>query len=1405
MVDDTELEEGESGTFREEIDQDIDPDVDFNYIGEKLHDLLGHHLREFEGCFTAENLGPKFGAYGSFLPTVQRAPSSLHPTTPRVQVQNNLPKTIIGSLYGCIAIPSTASQKQQHELGSATVSKLPSVLPTVKDSVSKAASFKPTQVSEINTKPKDAKQLHTVIPNNVNESVEEDASMNATHTEGINAESGNSKQSIKLAGRKPIRVRITMNSKKLLPQNNAASISGPGPNAGLLESNTAKGKRVALESQDNLPKSPNDIIRIMTDSPVPRSSVLSPLPDYVTYLMRNEKKQKDCSFNGDHPLKEDSPDSRSNDKNVKRNKKKPHPTASESAEELDRVLQTSMATNRRVGNGNMDLYGCEGEQPGFVPSQLVGTFNKKQNGTDIKCDEKSYRISVCDEAQGPSKDDMHFSGLKVNEAVSHERDALKTSSVVLEGGKRSEECSIQRIAFPYLSKGNQIVRIPLKPGNMHRISGLNNNLKSENMNLQRGLEKTKDTYKDIFGDLSTDDEENESVYLEASSECVNKKTKVVYNKKTPAPIHKPKVKESRKKRNESVSKDGCTAVGSSAFVPLDNHDADISVAAAPIPIQENWVFCDRCNKWRLLPLNVDTNSLPDKWTCRMINWLRPGMNHCKVSEEDTTKAVHALYESSVPENHVEADVVLHGITSGVCASNTELPEQTLSSLSGPVAMKKKHGSAKMSESIDLQCTAKSQQSKPSEFGTERNRVKMPKKFLPYEGVTNENQRTENTRQIYHGRPRASDVLHTENMVDQVNLPCENSKTKNNLLQLSAKRTNAKLRVSSDDSSLEMQIVDGQRLPNNKRKAREHSESSLIAQVNQVSHGAFSQDDHRRKKRMRLKQSRLNGFISSECNDRHVEKVHTENVSKSAKGLGTNVSKMNIYEVHPGKNKFGSLKNIAPESSSSKISSSQKSKMEIEGVKASPVGSVSSSPLCLPKNDKRMLRKRNSFRQDGMVDMFLFEKIEDGSLQSVDKSNSSCTISGSKEDVCSGEKRRDKNNKVLVNNAVRSCKRDTDALISSESSKWTDHHKPVGNEVQADLLSSEQALSKQTVGGGSQSKLVAENNQLDIASGIDKLLSGKVFDGHEHDDNTICSSQDAPISQHINDFRSTTVPATNDNYVKGACLMMKSGDQRVNQLASTDFGEENLSTIRKGLPNEAIFIEKEARSLKYMADRFGESVSACEKVGIYFQSALKFLNAASLYESSCCESAKLDVRNRTMQIYRSTTKLFEFCAAEFEKANNMCAVALAYKCMEVACLRVVYYSHSSASKDLHELHAMVPPGESPSPCFSGVDNLNNVATVDQDSLTKGVGSPLVTEGLIIPAHSRPNLIQLFTFTEDVDTAMDSSQKSWTAFMAANANPVNAQGISLVKKALDFSFQDVDEFLRLVRFAMDGINS
>uniref|UniRef100_A0A803MPJ7 CW-type domain-containing protein n=2 Tax=Chenopodium quinoa TaxID=63459 RepID=A0A803MPJ7_CHEQI len=238
--------------------------------------------------------------------------------------------------------------------------------------------------------------------------------------------------------------------------------------------------------------------------------------------------------------------------------------------------------------------------------------------------------------------------------------------------------------------------------------------------------------------------------------------------------------------------------------------------------------------------------------------------------------------------------------------------------------------------------------------------------------------------------------------------------------------------------------------------------------------------------------------------------------------------------------------------------------------------------------------------------------------------------------------------------------------------------------------------------------------------------------------------------------------------------------------------------------------KEATNLKHLADRL-KSSSPTESIAMYFEAALKFLHGASLLESGKAENIKHADIAQSKQIYSSTAKLCQFCAHEFEKMKDMATAALAYKCVEVAYMRVIYNSHITASRDRHELQAalqMVPPGESPSSSASDIDNLNNNANGDKAAQARSGGSPQLAANLVIAAKNRPNFSRLLSFAQDVNSAMEASRKSRIAFAAANVSMSRADlkegGITSIKRALDFNFYDVDGLLRLVRLAKETIS-
>lgn len=241
--------------------------------------------------------------------------------------------------------------------------------------------------------------------------------------------------------------------------------------------------------------------------------------------------------------------------------------------------------------------------------------------------------------------------------------------------------------------------------------------------------------------------------------------------------------------------------------------------------------------------------------------------------------------------------------------------------------------------------------------------------------------------------------------------------------------------------------------------------------------------------------------------------------------------------------------------------------------------------------------------------------------------------------------------------------------------------------------------------------------------------------------------------------------------------------------------------------------KEAKDLKHTADRL-KTTGECDNyiTGLYFQAALKFLHGASLLEPCNADNAKHGEITQAMKVYTDTARLCEFCALTYERNKKMAAAALAYKCMGVAHMRVVLSKTSCLTRDWHELHAAfqtAPVGESPSSSASDVDNLNNHALMDKNppNPAKIDGSPQVAGNHIIAARHRPNFLRVLQYTHDVSAGMEAFRKSESAFSAAVVNLPDGnngtEGISAVKRVIDFSFHDIDGLLRLVRLAMEAI--
>lgn len=141
---------------------------------------------------------------------------------------------------------------------------------------------------------------------------------------------------------------------------------------------------------------------------------------------------------------------------------------------------------------------------------------------------------------------------------------------------------------------------------------------SEVNDSKKDIGKAKDRYKDFFGDieeLGDDDTADDmpSIAKSSNNGAVGKgngEFNSVFEDRS-----------SNKKIDQLSRSEAYTRANSSLVPPTGNRL--IPDVAAPLPkfVNEDWVCCDKCQKWRLLPAGKNPQSLPKTWVCNMLNWL----------------------------------------------------------------------------------------------------------------------------------------------------------------------------------------------------------------------------------------------------------------------------------------------------------------------------------------------------------------------------------------------------------------------------------------------------------------------------------------------------------------------------------------------------------------------------------------------------------------------------------------------------------------------------------------------------------------------------------------------------------------------------------------------------------------
>ncbi|KAF6984463.1 hypothetical protein CFC21_002464 [Triticum aestivum] len=788
-------------------------------------------------------------------------------------------------------------------------------------------------------------------------------------------------------------------------------------------------------------------------------------------------------------------------------------------------------------------------------------------------------------------------------------------------------------------------------------------------------------------------------------------------------------------------------------------ESSVAVPVEPVLINEQWVCCDKCEKWRLLPYWMNPDILPKKWRCNMQSWLH-GMNNCKISEDETTKALRAM--PPAPENNISVDVCHDIATSGVCAAT--IPP----TIQGDIKSIATSGTLKVDSSANTSNNLKmgemSKSSKKLEAPTSRNPDDVdcfPKQKGKRKHIGSSDD----------GETVAVDRLHPESKSSRVGFDHDSlraSKKMNKEPNEPAKHHPSEFEISKSSPSVKGTPKSLHRYSGVSPSTGKYGSSSLVKCNDDkiISNGGIRTSDvgrsdvpelsikNRKSKQRQLSKRGPDPIVSNALPKHTVEEALSEsnhakenpmpelNFLKAAdrkvahaRGpiAGTDSDKECLSEQHQEnthlqqhsllsqnsmkKNMCYAQASAAATSSSSKVSSSHKSKVDFQETRASPVESVSSSPL--RTTDKNLVDQHKRYpsavaekvlsQESGKSCLsFSKEKNDFGSGSDHAKAHGSGCLSG------------DMHHHVLKDGELQKDKQDNECSKNDDSELGTRNGllNPVKvQKVNSHVLSirgnGDDKLPPSLQNGKTSPHL--NSNQCDHA----KLTSGKhpvqvkpdKGDAEQKDMKTNPSTVKGS-KQH---------PALNDS--SNGDLSYKAKQLKKAVLENTK--QATLSRDALNPVNTSVLL-KEARDLKHLSKRLKEKGDDLESANMCFEAGLKFLHVASLLEAPSIDSSKQGDSIQAIRLYSETGNLCGFCAREFERLKKMASAALAYKCVEVAYMKAAFYKHPGAIKDKHALQAtslMVPPAESPSSSASDVDNLNNQSTAAK-AISRALYSPKI---------------------------------------------------------------------------------
>lgn len=275
------------------------------------------------------------------------------------------------------------------------------------------------------------------------------------------------------------------------------------------------------------------------------------------------------------------------------------------------------------------------QEQGWVEKRKASLAGKVQEDRRVS---SSNNVLVHAKKDGHRKGEKSNESLKADSNVSKGRKSLNTDVVDRSKQKASQKVIAHEVddmrllsgkEQPLLGqkkKSKEIPRTPVTefPKENSRVGSssvpkvksihVNNFTSNSESDFKKDLDKSRDTYREFFGE--EEEEENQINSLQLPSEDKLKESDAVAKSTSAVNI------SSREKPNGKTVDSHPVAASNIAPRSGNGPISDAAPATgAPAVIEDNWVCCDKCLKWRLLPHGTNPDNLPEKWLCSMLNWL----------------------------------------------------------------------------------------------------------------------------------------------------------------------------------------------------------------------------------------------------------------------------------------------------------------------------------------------------------------------------------------------------------------------------------------------------------------------------------------------------------------------------------------------------------------------------------------------------------------------------------------------------------------------------------------------------------------------------------------------------------------------------------------------------------------